>query len=56
MAPSRRFGALLAAGYGSGPTHTNAYMKIKDIICSVITVGLLAGGLTACVTEKDEKK
>jgi len=31
-------------------------MKIKHIICSVITVGLLAGGLTACVTEKEEGK
>ena len=34
----------------------NAYMKIKSIICSVITVGLLAGGLTACMTEKESKE
>ncbi|HWU38507.1 MAG TPA: PepSY domain-containing protein [Candidatus Acidoferrum sp.] len=31
-------------------------MKIKSIICSVITVGLLAGGLTACMTEKESKE
>jgi uncharacterized membrane protein YkoI len=31
-------------------------MKIKNIICSVVTLGLLAGGLTACVTEKEEGK
>ena len=34
-------------------TH-NANMKIKSIICAVVTLGLLAGGLTACVTEKEE--
>jgi uncharacterized membrane protein YkoI len=34
----------------------NANMKIKSIICSVVTLGLLAGGLTACVTEKEEGK
>ena len=31
-------------------------MKIKSIICSVVTLGLLAGGLTACMTEKEEGK
>jgi uncharacterized membrane protein YkoI len=31
-----------------------ANMKIKSIICSILTVGLLAGGLTACMTEKEE--
>ena len=31
-------------------------MKIKNSICSIITLGLLAGGLTACVTEKEEGK
>ena len=31
-------------------------MKIKNIIGSIITLGLLAGGLTACVTEKEEGK
>jgi uncharacterized membrane protein YkoI len=56
MALSRRFAALRPAGYGSGQTHTIANMKIKNIICSAITVGLLAGGLTACVTEKEEGK
>ena len=56
MALSLRFAALHAAGYGSGQTKTIANMKIKHIICSVITVGLLAGGLTACVTEKEEGK
>ena|ERR1019366_1634346 len=32
----------------------NTNMKIKSIICSIVTVGLLAGGLTACMTEKEE--
>ena len=27
-------------------------MKIKSIICSLVTVGLLAGGLAACSTDK----
>ena len=31
-------------------------MRIKNIICSVVTLGLLTGGLTACVTEKEEGK
>jgi len=31
-------------------------MKINHIICSVVTCGLLAGGLTACMTEKEEGK
>ena len=31
-------------------------MKIKSIICAVVTLGLLAGGLTACMTEKEEGK
>jgi uncharacterized membrane protein YkoI len=31
-------------------------MKIKSIICSIVTLGLLAGGLTACMTEKEEGK
>ena len=31
-------------------------MKIKNIICSGITVGLLVGGFTACETEKGEGK
>jgi uncharacterized membrane protein YkoI len=34
----------------------NANMKIKSIICSIVTVGLLAGGLSACMTEKGEGK
>lgn len=34
----------------------NANMKIKSIICSIVTLGLLAGGLTACMTEKGEGK
>jgi uncharacterized membrane protein YkoI len=29
-------------------------MKIKHIIYSAVTISLLAGGLTACVTEKEE--
>jgi len=31
-------------------------MKISSIISSIITLGLLAGGLTACTTEKEEGK
>jgi uncharacterized membrane protein YkoI len=34
----------------------NANMRIKSIICSAVTIGLLAGGLTACTTEKEEGK
>jgi uncharacterized membrane protein YkoI len=34
----------------------NVNMKIKSIICSIVTVGLLAGGLTACTTEREEGK
>jgi uncharacterized membrane protein YkoI len=33
---------------------TNTNMKITPIICSAITLALLAGGLTACSTEKEE--
>jgi len=29
-------------------------MKIKHIICSAVAISLLAGGLTACMTEKEE--
>jgi uncharacterized membrane protein YkoI len=31
-------------------------MKIKSIICSIVTLGLLAGGLTACMTENEGKE
>ena len=31
-------------------------MKIKNIIGSLVTISLLTGGLTACVTEKEEGK
>jgi uncharacterized membrane protein YkoI len=31
-------------------------MKIKNIIGSLVTISLLTGGLTACVTEKGEGK
>jgi len=34
----------------------NANMKIKSIICSLVTLGLLAGGLAACTTEKEGKE
>jgi uncharacterized membrane protein YkoI len=34
----------------------NTNMRIKSIICSIVTLGLLAGGLTACKTEKGEGK
>ena len=30
-------------------------MKAKTILCSIVTLGLLAAGLTACVTEKSEQ-
>src|SRR5258705_11916174 len=30
-------------------------MKKKHIICSIMAVGLLAGGLTGCMTEKHSK-
>jgi uncharacterized membrane protein YkoI len=30
------------------------YMRIKSIICSALAAGLLAGGLTACTTEREE--
>ena len=29
-------------------------MKIKHIICSAVTISLLAAGVTACMTEKEE--
>ena len=29
-------------------------MKIKHIICSAVTISLLAAGLTACMTKKEE--
>jgi uncharacterized membrane protein YkoI len=29
-------------------------MKIRSIICSVVTLSMLAGGFTACMTEKEE--
>jgi uncharacterized membrane protein YkoI len=31
-------------------------MKIKTAVCSLLTVGLLAGALTACVTEKEHEE
>ena len=46
--------ALLETGMSPGETSNNANMRIKNIICSAVTIGLLAGGLTACVTEKEE--
>ena len=30
-------------------------MKVTTILCSIVTLGLLAAGLTACVTEKQEQ-
>lgn len=36
--------------------HNNTNMKIKHIICSAVTIGLLVGGLTACRTEMEEGK
>jgi uncharacterized membrane protein YkoI len=56
MLMSLRFAALLAAGYSYGQATTIEIMKLKSIIGSILTLGLLAGGLTACVTEKEEDK
>jgi uncharacterized membrane protein YkoI len=44
------------AANGSIPSKTSndTNMKIKHIICSAVTISLLAAGLTACVTEKEE--
>jgi uncharacterized membrane protein YkoI len=33
----------------------NTNMKIRSIICTIITLGLVAGGLTACKTENEER-
>jgi uncharacterized membrane protein YkoI len=30
-------------------------MKKKNYICAILTLGLVAGGLTACVTEREEQ-
>jgi uncharacterized membrane protein YkoI len=30
-------------------------MKIKTFVCSLLSVGLILGALTACVTEKDQQ-
>jgi uncharacterized membrane protein YkoI len=43
-----------ATGSIPGKTSNNTNMKIKHIICSAVTISLLAAGLTACVTEKEE--
>jgi uncharacterized membrane protein YkoI len=56
MALSLPFVELLVAGHSPGQTNNDTNMKIKNIICSVVTLGLLAGGLTACVTEREEGK
>ena len=37
-----------------GKTSNDTNMKIKHIICSAVTIGLLAAGLTACMTEKEQ--
>jgi uncharacterized membrane protein YkoI len=49
---------LHCAALGVFPARTTlkTNMKIKSIICSVVTLGLLAGGLTACTTEKEGKE
>ena len=49
-------GLCCTADTGSAPgkTSNNANMKIKHIICSAVAISLLAGGLTACMTEKEE--
>ena len=43
-----------ATGSFPGKTSNNINMKIKHIICSAVTISLLAAGFTACVTEKGE--
>lgn len=47
-----------APGTGSipGKISNNRNMKIKHIICSAVTISLLAGGFTACETEKEEAR
>ena len=37
-----------------GKTTNDTNMKIKHIICSAVTISLLAAGVTACMTEKEE--
>ena len=56
MGLSRCYVVLREAGNVPGEINNNAIMKIKSIIRSVITLGLLAGGLTACMTEKEGKE
>src|SRR5437763_5031909 len=34
---------------------TQSTMKTKNIVCSMLALGLIAGGLTACVTEKENE-
>ena len=56
MASSPRLAPLDTTGYKAGQTYNSTNMKINRIICSVVTLGLLAGGLSACKTEKEEGK
>ena len=47
---------LLAARSVPGMINNNINMKITHTIYSAVTIGLLAVGLTACMTEKEEGK
>ena len=44
----------VATGSILSKTNNDTTMKIKHIICSAVTISLLAAGLTACMTEKEE--
>ena len=45
---------MMAAGNGTvAGQHYNPNMKFKNIVGTIITAGLLAGGFTACETEKE---
>src|SRR2546425_121767 len=46
---------MLGAGSAPGERNKKPTMKTNDIICLILTLGLIAGGLTACVTEKEHE-
>ena len=45
---------MLDTGSTLGHPDDRMNRKIQHIILSAVTIGLLAGGLTACITEKEE--
>jgi uncharacterized membrane protein YkoI len=56
MVLSQGFGALRSTGSIPGKQQHVDTMKRNYIICSLITLGLVACGLTACMSEKEEGK